>query len=137
MHGGGRRKAISISVDWHCHSVVCLRGAAEQNADITATMSGRFSTSTSTPPSSGSGIVVGYVDERGSWVVGHGKLDNGTEQEVDGDTIFEIGSVTKTFTALLLEDMVARGQMRFDDPVAKFLPDSVTCRVALENRLRS
>jgi D-alanyl-D-alanine-carboxypeptidase/D-alanyl-D-alanine-endopeptidase len=72
------------------------------------------------------GIVVGIVDERGSKVVSYGKLDNGTDADVNGDTLFEIGSVTKTFTGLLLQDMVERGEMKPDDPVAKYLPRSVT-----------
>jgi CubicO group peptidase (beta-lactamase class C family) len=71
------------------------------------------------------GIVVGLVDEHGSSVISCGKLDNGTDQEVNGDTVFEIGSVTKTFTGLLLQDMVERVQMKLDDPVAKYLPESV------------
>ncbi|WP_369216746.1 serine hydrolase domain-containing protein [Streptomyces flavofungini] len=37
-------------------------------------------------------------------------------------TRFEIGSLTKTFTALLLAEMVARGEVAYDDPVARFLP---------------
>jgi serine-type D-Ala-D-Ala carboxypeptidase/endopeptidase len=71
------------------------------------------------------GIVVGIVDEHGNRIVSCGKLDNGTDQEVNGDTVFEIGSVTKTFTALLLQDMVEHGEMKLDDPVAKYLPKSV------------
>ncbi len=71
------------------------------------------------------GIVVGIVDEHGSRVVSEGKLDNGTDQEVNRDTVFEIGSITKTFTGLLLQDMIERGQMKLDDPVAQYLPASV------------
>jgi CubicO group peptidase (beta-lactamase class C family) len=71
------------------------------------------------------GIVVGIVDENGSRVISYGKLDNGTDQDVNGDTVFEIGSITKTFTGLLLQDMVERGQMKLNDPVAKYLPRSV------------
>jgi serine-type D-Ala-D-Ala carboxypeptidase/endopeptidase len=71
------------------------------------------------------GCAVGLVDEHGSRVVCYGKMDNGTNQEIDGDTLFEIGSVTKTFTALLLADMVERGQMKLDDPVSKYLPEAV------------
>jgi len=71
------------------------------------------------------GMVIGLVDERGSRVLGAGKLDNGTPQEVNGDTVFEIGSVTKTFTTLLLQDMVERDEVKLDDPVAKYLPESV------------
>jgi D-alanyl-D-alanine-carboxypeptidase/D-alanyl-D-alanine-endopeptidase len=37
-------------------------------------------------------------------------------------TIFEIGSVTKVFTALLLADMTERGQVRLSDPAARYLP---------------
>jgi CubicO group peptidase (beta-lactamase class C family) len=73
----------------------------------------------------GFGIVVGLVDEHGSRVVSYGKMDNGTDQEVDGDTVFEIGSITKTFTGLLLQDRVERGEMKMDDPVARYLPGSV------------
>ncbi len=70
-------------------------------------------------------IVVGIVDEHGSRVVSCGKLDNGTDQGVDGDAVFEIGSVGKTFTVLLLQDMIERGEMTLDDPVARYLPRSV------------
>src|SRR6266542_4420672 len=68
------------------------------------------------------GMVIGLVDERGRRVLAAGKLDNGTRQEVNGDNVFEIGSVTKTFTTLLLVDMVERGEMKLDDPVAKYPP---------------
>jgi len=71
------------------------------------------------------GLVIGIVDEHGSRVVSCRKMDNGTGQEVNGDTLFEIGSITKSFTGLLLQDMVERGEMKLDDPVAKYLPGSV------------
>ena len=71
------------------------------------------------------GMVIGLVDGHGSRIFGAGRLDNGTGQEVNGDTVFEIGSITKTFTALLLQDMVERGEMNLNDPVAKYLPQSV------------
>ncbi|MET8540208.1 serine hydrolase domain-containing protein [Kitasatospora sp. NPDC004799] len=38
------------------------------------------------------------------------------------DTVFELGSVSKTFTALLLAEMVARGELCLDDPVERRLP---------------
>ncbi|MFF2074145.1 serine hydrolase domain-containing protein [Kitasatospora sp. NPDC058162] len=38
------------------------------------------------------------------------------------DTVFELGSVTKTFTALLLADMAARGELALDEPVENRLP---------------
>ena len=70
-------------------------------------------------------IVVGIVDEHGSSVISYGKLDNGTDHEVNGDTVFNIYSGTCVFTGLLLEDMIERGEMRLDDPVQKNLPKTV------------
>lgn len=71
------------------------------------------------------GIVVGIVDEHGSRVVSYGRMDNGTDEQVNGDTLFDIASITKPFTGLLLQDMIERGEMKLDDPVAKYLPKSV------------
>jgi len=44
---------------------------------------------------------------------------------LDGDTVFEIMSITKVLTAFLLTDMAARGEVTFDDPVTKYLPSKV------------
>src|SRR5436190_2949681 len=73
----------------------------------------------------GVGTAIGLTDEHGTRVVCHGKMDNGTDGEVDGDTLFGIGSITKVFTALLLQDMVERGEMKLEDAVQKYLPESV------------
>ncbi len=72
------------------------------------------------------GIVVGVLEADGTRrVVGHGTFDAGDKRAVDGDTLFEIGSATKVFTALLLADAVTRGEVALTDPVAKFLPAEV------------
>src|SRR6266567_39673 len=73
------------------------------------------------------GMVIGLVDEKGSRIFGAGGLDNGTKQTVDGDTVFEIGSVTKTFTTLLLQDSVERGEVKLEDSISDYLPKSVRC----------
>ena len=72
------------------------------------------------------GIVVGTIDEKGRAVIGYGKLAKDRDEQPDGDTVFEIGSITKVFTSLILADMVERGEVKLDDPVSKFLPASVT-----------
>jgi len=71
------------------------------------------------------GIAVGLIDEQGSTVVGYGKLSKTDARQPDGKTVFEIGSITKVFTSILLADMVRRGKLSLDDPVQKFLPDTV------------
>jgi len=71
------------------------------------------------------GIVVGVIDSTGRRTISYGKFDTGDNRAVDGNTIFEIGSVTKVFTSLLLADMVQRGEVALTDSVAKYLPAGV------------
>ncbi len=73
----------------------------------------------------GVGIVVGVIDPTGRRVISYGTLDKGDARPLNGKTVFEIGSVTKVFTSLLLADMVQRGEVALSDPVAKFLPKGV------------
>lgn len=68
------------------------------------------------------GIVVGTVDSSGTHIYAAGSTSTESSQKPDGDTIFEIGSITKVFTSLLLADMIERGEVRADDPVSKYLP---------------
>jgi hypothetical protein len=39
------------------------------------------------------------------------------------DTLFEIGSITKVFTAVTLADMAAKGEVHLEDPISKYLPE--------------
>src|SRR5215510_11060621 len=71
------------------------------------------------------GIVVGLVDDKGTRIICYGKPSRESAQIVDGDSVFEIGSVTKVFTAILLADMVERGEVSLNDPISKYLPKSV------------
>lgn len=65
----------------------------------------------------GTGIVVGLLDANGTRrLVAVG---------VDTGAVFEIGSITKVFTTSVLADMVARREVRLEDPVAMYLPRSV------------
>jgi serine-type D-Ala-D-Ala carboxypeptidase/endopeptidase len=73
----------------------------------------------------GVGLVAGIIDEHGTRIISYGKPGKDSTQTVNGDSVFEIGSISKVFTATLLADMIERGEMRLDDPLAKYLPPSV------------
>jgi CubicO group peptidase (beta-lactamase class C family) len=71
------------------------------------------------------GIVVGIVDANGRRFVSYGNFSVKDPRPVGNDTVFEIGSTTKVFTSTILADMVQRGEVSLDDPVAKYLPADV------------
>jgi len=74
------------------------------------------------------GIVVGMIadDPQERWVVGYGRLSATDERIPDGDTVYEIGSITKVFTGILLAQAVLNGEVKLDDPISMYLPEGVT-----------
>lgn len=68
------------------------------------------------------GIVVGVVENGRRRFCGHGVCDSEHQRAVGADTIFEIGSVTKLFTALLLADMCNQKEVSLDQPIRELLP---------------
>jgi serine-type D-Ala-D-Ala carboxypeptidase/endopeptidase len=72
------------------------------------------------------GIVVGLLAEDGTRrVIAHGDPATGA-LPLDGESVFEIGSMTKVFTGILLADMVRRGLVELADPVAELLAPHVS-----------
>lgn len=71
------------------------------------------------------GMVGIVIDEASTQLVSYG--NSGVPGlALDGDSVFEIASITKVLTSVLLVDMAARGEVAFDDPVSKYLPSAVT-----------
>ena len=68
------------------------------------------------------GMVIGVTEGNRHRIVAHGCRDTSGAGPVNEKTLFEIGSITKLFTALLLSDMANRGEVRMDEPVAELLP---------------
>ena len=72
------------------------------------------------------GMVAGVLLANGKTAAA-GWGDSGSPSVALNDhTVFEIGSITKVFTATLLADMVERGEVKLDDPVARYLPATVS-----------
>ncbi|HQR08921.1 MAG TPA: serine hydrolase [Gemmatales bacterium] len=67
-------------------------------------------------------LVIGVVDRQGKkhfFTLGE---KPGSLEKLDENTIFEIGSITKTMTAFLLADAIQRLEAKLDDPVQSYLP---------------
>lgn len=76
------------------------------------------------------GIVLGLLEADGSTrVLTEGEPGPGVDWPLGSASVFEIGSVTKVFTGTLLADMVGRGEVALDDPVARYLPPEVSVPV--------
>jgi serine-type D-Ala-D-Ala carboxypeptidase/endopeptidase len=72
------------------------------------------------------GLVVGLVTSGGTEVYAYGQTTDGGPAP-DENTLFEIGSITKTFTSLLLADFIEDGAVALNQPVQELLPaDQVT-----------
>ena len=69
------------------------------------------------------GVVAGVTSAEGRVVVGYGRLSADNPTQPDGDTVFEIGSITKVFTSTLLADLVSRAELGLDTPVQDLLGD--------------
>lgn len=93
--------------------------ALSSDADILALIKQRVDEKRS------AGIVIGVLDADGrSHVVAYGDPGPG-QPSLDGSSVFEIGSISKVFTATVLAELVQEGKVRLDDPAQKYLPSSV------------
>jgi CubicO group peptidase (beta-lactamase class C family) len=102
--------------------LVCSAAFAQvpSNAEIRKLLADRVGAE-----NNGMAIVVGVIDANGRRIVSYGSLAKNDNRPLNGDTVFEIGSMSKVFTSLVLMDMVRRGEVALTDPVSKFLPATV------------
>ena len=70
-----------------------------------------------------SGISVGLINEEGIKTFNYGEVKKESEITPTSDTLYEIGSMTKTFTAILAAKLQEEELLSLDDPVTKFLPE--------------
>lgn len=102
--------------------LLACAGHAAANADTDAAMNDslRRTIETFGPP----GLVLSVV-HKGEVIYagGAGVAEKGSSQRVDADTLFQIGSVSKAFTAAALAVLADEGKLGWDDPVIDYLPE--------------
>ena len=90
--------------------------SAISNEDVRAALEQRFK-----GDRTGACVAAGVIDD-GTIATAYYCADPNSERPYDEHTAFEIGSITKTMTAALLAEFVARGEIALNDPIAKLLP---------------
>ncbi|HEY9534595.1 MAG TPA: serine hydrolase [Mucilaginibacter sp.] len=78
-------------------------------------------------------ISVGIISKGTVHTYNYGETKKGNGKMPNMGTIYEIASISKTFTATLLAWYVNQGKLSLDDPITKYLPDSVAANPALKD----
>jgi len=79
------------------------------------------------------GLCIGIIKDGKISTYGYGETIKRNGKIPNADNFFEIGSITKTFTATLLAYYVNKGIVKLNDPIIKFLPDSVAANPELKS----
>ncbi|MFD3399629.1 serine hydrolase domain-containing protein [Kribbella sp. NPDC058693] len=70
------------------------------------------------------GAVLGIWQDGASTITPYGVLNAATGVETTGDSVFQIGSVSKPWTGTMIVQLAAEGWLQLDDPVIKLLPEA-------------
>src|SRR6185369_8336746 len=71
------------------------------------------------------GIAVAIIEEGKARFISYGQSNLSTHEPVTSKTLFEIGSVTKTFTCPILSYLVQKKELGLNDRAQKYLPSSI------------
>jgi serine-type D-Ala-D-Ala carboxypeptidase/endopeptidase len=71
------------------------------------------------------GLLVGVVQGDKVWIQGYGVADKETKAKPDGNTLFEIGSISKVFTTEIAQLLVEQQQISWSDNITRYLPAGV------------
>lgn len=68
------------------------------------------------------GVLLHYRSPEQTWIGSSGVAELGTDRPVDPDGWFRAGSITKTFTAVVVLQLVGEGKLRLDEPIDSWVP---------------
>ncbi len=72
------------------------------------------------------GLSVGILHRGKKTFVGYGSSKSASAAKPDENTVYEIGSITKVFTSLLLADAINRGLVKLDQPITELFPSDLS-----------
>ena len=81
------------------------------------------------------GVAVGMIHQGATYIKGYGVTNVDYPVPVDGDTLFRIGSNTKTVTGTAVMRLVEKGKLDLDARVREYLPEFATSRPSVARRV--
>jgi uncharacterized protein (TIGR03118 family) len=82
------------------------------------------------------GVVAGLVSEQGEWFSTSGVRNLATNSPLTASDRFQIGSITKTFVATTVLQLVESGVLKLDDTLSKWLPSTLVGRIPFSNEIK-
>ena len=70
-------------------------------------------------------IALAYIDGDEVSYFNTGKTETKLGNEINEHTVYEIGSISKVFTTILLAEEIVKGNMKLSDPISKYLPETI------------
>lgn len=70
-------------------------------------------------------VALAYIEGEQVSYFNYGNTEVKTGKPVNEHTVYEIGSISKVFTTILLADEVLKGNLKLDDPISNYLPKAV------------
>jgi CubicO group peptidase (beta-lactamase class C family) len=67
------------------------------------------------------GMVIGVTTPEGDVIKSYGRVDRDSDKPMPVDAVFQIGSITKSFAAVLMAKYELEGHIKIDDPISKLL----------------
>ena len=68
------------------------------------------------------GTVIGIIDKDGTRYYGFGQMSLTDSLKPDRNSIFEIASITKTFTTALVADLELSGEIEINTSIEQYMP---------------
>lgn len=82
------------------------------------------------------GISIGFIDNGKEYFFNYGKISRESDLKVDENTIYEIGSITKLFTANLMAQAQDEGKLKIDDFIDNYLPNEYILSENIKGKLK-
>lgn len=85
---------------------------------------------------SGIGISIGFTQKNNEYYTAYGTLSKESDIEINKNSVFEITSITKVITSMLIAQAEMEGKLKINDYIDSYLPKQYVLSRNLKNRIK-